>query len=120
MKKNNKGFTLAELLIVVAIIGVLVAIALPTFNGQLENARQSTDLANLRSSYSEALANYLSNPTSPEKGSSYEMKNGNGKLDKIDLSNVPDDMHIDATTSITGKMHYECDSDGVVSLKKDT
>jgi prepilin-type N-terminal cleavage/methylation domain-containing protein len=29
MKKNNKGFTLAELLIVVAIIAVLVAIAIP-------------------------------------------------------------------------------------------
>ena len=38
MKKNNKGFTLAELLIVVAIIAVLVAIAIPVFTSQLEKS----------------------------------------------------------------------------------
>ena len=53
MKKNNKGFTLAELLIVVAIIAVLVAVAIPIFNTQLEKARESTDLANARDFYAE-------------------------------------------------------------------
>ena len=51
MKKNNKGFTLAELLIVVAVIAVLVAVAIPTFGSQLEKARQATDVANLRDAY---------------------------------------------------------------------
>ena len=51
MKKNNKGFTLAELLIVVAIIAVLVAIAIPVFTTQLEKAREATDAANIRSAY---------------------------------------------------------------------
>ena len=50
-KLNKKGFTLAELLIVVAIIGVLVAISIPIFTAQLEKAREATDLANLRSAY---------------------------------------------------------------------
>ena len=36
--KNKKGFTLAELLIVVAIIAVLVAVAIPIFTSQLEKA----------------------------------------------------------------------------------
>lgn len=36
MKKNKQGFTLAELLIVVAIIAVLVAISIPIFSSQLK------------------------------------------------------------------------------------
>ena len=47
-KTNKKGFTLAELLIVVAIIAVLVAIAIPVFTSQLEKAREATDAANIR------------------------------------------------------------------------
>ena len=57
MKKNNKrGFTLAELLIVVAIIAVLTAIAIPVFTQQLEKSREAADIANIRSAYAEAMA----------------------------------------------------------------
>ena len=60
MKKlNKKGFTLAELLIVVAIIAVLVAISIPIFTAQLEKAREATDAANIRSAYAEVTANLL-------------------------------------------------------------
>lgn len=60
--KNQKGFTLAELLIVVAIIAVLVAISIPIFTSQLENSREATDAANIRSAYAEVAAAALSNP----------------------------------------------------------
>lgn len=63
-KNNQKGFTLAELLIVVAIIAVLIAIMIPTFGGQLEKARESADLANLRAAYAEATIAYINNQTS--------------------------------------------------------
>lgn len=50
MENNkSKGFTLAELLIVVAIIAVLVAVSIPIFSGQLEKARRAVDLSNARS-----------------------------------------------------------------------
>ena len=67
MRKNNrKGFTLAELLIVVAIIAVLVAIAIPIFTSQLEKAREATDKANLRSAYAEQMTAILTwDGTSP-------------------------------------------------------
>ena len=45
---NRKGFTLAELLIVVAIIAVLVAVSIPVFNGQLEKSRRAADMADAR------------------------------------------------------------------------
>ena len=57
--KDKKGFTLAELLIVVAIIAVLVAIAIPIFSNQLEKAREATDAANLRAAYAIAATQAL-------------------------------------------------------------
>ena len=57
--KKSKGFTLAELLIVVAIIAVLVAISIPIFTAQLEKARESTDAANIRAAYAEQVAALL-------------------------------------------------------------
>lgn len=62
MKKtlhNKKGFTLAELLIVVAIIAVLVAIAIPIFTSQLEKSRDAVSVANIRAAYAEASTAYL-------------------------------------------------------------
>lgn len=53
MKKNTKGFTLAEVLIVVAIIAVLVAISIPVFTSQLHKARVAADWANVRAYYAE-------------------------------------------------------------------
>lgn len=50
---NKKGFTLMEMLIVVAIIVVLVAIAIPTFSGALTKAKEATDVANVRAAYAE-------------------------------------------------------------------
>jgi prepilin-type N-terminal cleavage/methylation domain len=66
MKKNNKGFTLAELLIVVAIIAVLVAIAIPVFTGQLEKSREATDASNIRAAYAEIAAAALTDPDTPQ------------------------------------------------------
>ena len=40
-----------EMLIVIAIIAVLIAVAIPVFASQLEKAREATDLANVRSAY---------------------------------------------------------------------
>lgn len=61
-RKQNKGFTLAELLIVVAIIAVLVAISIPIFSAQLKKARLAANKANARSALSAAMAEFIDAP----------------------------------------------------------
>ena len=104
---NKKdGFTLAELLIVVAIIAVLTAIAIPVFTSQLEKAREATDMSNLRAAYAEVTTEYLANgATKPyyavvalkqqkdgwqnsENGKLYSRENGVEKAITIDDSIV--------------------------------
>ena len=72
--KNNKGFTLAELLIVVAIIAVLVAIAIPIFTQQLEKAREATDAANIRAKYAEIMVQILNDDTTPLDATDYKVE----------------------------------------------
>ena len=77
MTKNCKnGFTLAELLIVVAIIAVLVAISIPIFTGQLEKAKQATDLANMRSAKAAAVADYMTDGMGTEYKKYYDASKG--------------------------------------------
>ena len=59
MKKNTKGFTLAELLIVVAVIAVLVAISIPIFTTQLHKSKVADDWANVRAYFGEIQADYM-------------------------------------------------------------
>ena len=111
---NKKGFTLMEMLIVVAIIAVLVAVAIPTFNGALNKARVATDAANIRAAYAEASVEYLNGiangtekPTVAEKsvvttgttdgkisiaGKDYEWKNG--KTAKITVNSATGEVTI--------------------------
>ena len=58
-KSGKKGFTLMEMLIVVAIIAILVAIAIPTYTNALTKAKEATDLANVRAYYAETVMKHM-------------------------------------------------------------
>ena len=107
-KMGKKGFTLAELLIVVAIIAVLVAIAIPVFGAQLEKSKIATDEANVRSWYAEQVTNYLSNDV--DLPSSY-----NGPdLKAKDAECTPDGSFADGTATVTYTAD-ELDEDFVIN-----
>lgn len=96
-KNNNRGFTLAELLIVVAIIAVLVAVAIPVFTTQLENSRDGVSISNIRAAYAQAQSAYLTSAgnkgwTSKEVGDTNQSvkvtTNANGVVTKVEVGGV--------------------------------
>lgn len=66
VREDNKGFTLAELLVVVAILGILVTISVPVFTAQLGKARKATNEANVRAAKAAAVADYLTTESDEE------------------------------------------------------
>lgn len=56
---KNGGFTLVEMLIVVAIIAILVAVSIPIVNSSLDDAKKATDDANIRAATGAATVQYL-------------------------------------------------------------
>ena len=58
-KANKKGFTIVELVIVIAVIAILAAVLIPTFSNVVEKANQSAALQEVRNAYTETLANDL-------------------------------------------------------------
>lgn len=110
MKKDNKGFTLMEMLIVVAIIAILVAIAIPVFTTVLEKSREAADLANIRSAYAEVLVAVLDDN---ESGFTHEAITLQQK--KADWNGVKD---ANATLNKLGTAHgVPADGGGTCTVK---
>lgn len=89
-KANKKGFTIMEMLIVVAISAVLVAIAIPTFNNALTKSKEAADVANIRAAYAEIMvANLTDNTAIPTNTEGFLAKVDGGKLnynDKLEVT----------------------------------
>ncbi|MGN1234806.1 MAG: type II secretion system protein [Christensenellaceae bacterium] len=74
MKKNlKKGFTIIELVIVIAVIGILMAVLIPTFTGVVDKANKSAAAQEARSEYTAYLAE-----TAPDSEMSVLIQVGTG------------------------------------------
>jgi len=101
--KNKKGFTLAELLIVVAIIAILMAIMIPVFGSSRANAILAKDAANLRSIFSEAVTSEMADD------SHYNTK---GIL-LVDLNSYIDKSDVKFDSGTSAKYEMTMDASGV-------
>ena len=80
--QNKKGFTLVEMLIVVAIIAILIAVSIPLVSSALEEARDATDQANERAAKAVAVIQYLGVESGTDKTGTFWYDAPNGKLIK--------------------------------------
>ena len=68
-KNNRKGFTIVELVIVIAVIAILASVLIPTFSGVVEKANKSKALQEVKSAYTATLAEVLSDNDSANDNS---------------------------------------------------
>lgn len=82
-REDNKGFTLAELLIVVAIIGVLVAISIPVYSKLVQKARLAANQANARAAYSAVEIQFLTSDHRSEGETYYTYDTETGQIGTV-------------------------------------
>ena len=119
MKRKNgqKGFTLVELIVVMAILAILAAIAVPRYNQVTENAKNQAVQTNVRTIVSAIqlyqAANKGALPTSEQVGSYLQtpLASMNGQPDGASYSYSSTTSKVTVTGVISGKYSYEASVD---------
>lgn len=98
MHNKNEGFTLVELIIVVAIMGVLIALLAPAYARHVEKSREAVDIANVRSAYAEIMAEVMDEDAS-------------NIVKVVKLKQKRDNWQAFDPVVIAGKTHYKREGD---------
>ena len=113
MKQNKNGFTLMEMLIVIAIIAVLIAVAIPVFASQLEKAREATDLANVRSAYAQVSTEALLGDS--EATVTVNLKQKQADWQSVDPVNIGGIIHLAARCTLFQSGYFKVASSCIKS-----
>ena len=110
MKNNKKGFTLVELVIVIAVIAILAGVMIATFSNVVADAQASADLQEVKSSFDAVYLSFVAdNGTVPNA-----MALADGKFDKF--VELPYKVPTGATLNPVGALeHMQNTDDGVVT-----
>lgn len=109
-KMNKKGFTLIEMLVVIAIIAILVSIVVPAVSNSTIKAKAATDAANLRSVLSEInIAHLSSDKTAAVTAGNFTITYENGDVKTITTNaNTPKSEALTGTVNMT--IYYDQDT----------
>ena len=111
--KRSGGFTLIEMLIVVAIIAILVIVSIPMVNSSLEKAKKATDDANVRAAKAAAIAEFLLSDPVPTTDQTYHYNAETGKAQSnktgitgYGQTSTNKGKHVDVTVKTDGTTTY--------------
>lgn len=117
MKKTNKGFTLIELMIVVAIIGILAAVAVPGFMRYIKDSKTAEAKDNLKAIGDGALAYFESEHVYDDKGMKPQSRLYPGSNELGNAYAASATMTI-GSISVIGQKNDPTDTTTIAALKK--
>ena len=118
MKMNKKGFTLIEMLVVIAIIAVLVSIIVPTVSAATEKAKEAADVANIRSAIATVTTNALTGATPTSMTVAIKQADaGFVSTDITSIGGLTNDQFTTVANTVTGSsITVSADANGNITL----
>lgn len=106
-KSSRKGFTITELVIVIAVIAILAAVLIPTFASVIDNANESAALQKAKNAYTDYMANINYATEEPEanlvvSSGGYWFVVENGSMEATAYEEIPDKAETYTVMQIVG------------------